>query len=259
MVTGASSGIGEAFARTLAAQGWDLTVVARRGDRLEALVAELTRPGTDHDAVVADLTDPSELERVAGLLTDPTRPYDLLVNNAGVGTQGRFWTLPVEGELAEISLNVVAPVRLSHAAVGPMVARGRGSIVNVSSIAGLQPLPLWSTYSSTKSYLSNFSRSLNAELAGTGVRVLDVKPGFTRTEFQKRTPFSLQVVPGPMWLSSETVVRASLESLERGTELCLPGWQSRLLATASFLSPWPLTKACLALATRRLRDQPRPS
>lgn len=255
LVTGASSGIGEAFALELASRGWVVTAVARRGDRLDALVAAMAPAGSDHEAMVADLTRTDDLERVASVLADRDRGYELLVNNAGVGTQGRFWRRAIEEELAQIALNVLAPVRLSHAALGVMVPAGRGAIVNISSLSGMQPLPLWSTYSSTKAYLSNFSAAVGAELSGTGVKVLDVRPGYTRTEFQDRTPFSRQVVPEIFWKEPRDVVLASLRDLDRGAAICLPGWQARMMATVTRLSPWPVTRRALAVVTRRLRDR----
>jgi len=255
LVTGASSGIGEAFARALAARGWDLVLVARRRARLEALAAALAGPGTDHEVLTADLTDPGDLATVADRLADGASPVGMLVNNAGFGSQGQFWTRPIDVELAEVALNVVAPVRLAHAAVGAMVTRGEGAVVNVSSLSSLQPLPHWATYSSTKAFLSTFSAALGAELAGTGVRILDVKPGFTRTEFQDQSSFSREIVPGPLWLRAEQVAEASLRALDRGAEECLPGWQSALLARLSRLSPWPLQRAVLLRATRHLRKR----
>ena len=169
LVTGASSGIGAAFARRLAAAGSDLVVVARRRDRLEELAAELrTAHGVHVEALAADLTDPAELALVEARLGDPDRPIDLLVNNAGAGGHGAFAALPVDGVEAMVRLNLLAPVRLTSAALPAMVARGSGGIVNVSSISGEQPIPFVATYAATKAFLTSLSESVHEELRDTG-------------------------------------------------------------------------------------------
>ncbi|MFA5883592.1 MAG: SDR family NAD(P)-dependent oxidoreductase, partial [Acidimicrobiia bacterium] len=142
LVTGASSGIGEAFATALAARGNDLVVVARRADVLGDLAARLrSAHGTEVEVLAADLATAAGVDAVAERLGPQAGPVDLLVNNAGVGSMGRFWELPEPGEVAEVALNVVAPLRLTHAALGPMVVRGVGGVINVSSISAYQPIP----------------------------------------------------------------------------------------------------------------------
>ena len=253
-MTGASSGIGEAFARRLAADGADVVVVARRRNRLEELASELTATnGCRVDVLEADLTDPSQRAAVEARLSDPDRPIDLLVNSAGFGTQGPFAELPVETEEEEIQLNVLALVRLTRAALPGMIERGRGGVLNVSSIAGHQPLPLWATYSASKAFVTTFSRAVAAELRGTGVQVLTLMPGFTHTEFHDRSGFTRELIPSPAWMKPDAVVDKALHALGRGRDGTIPGIQNRALATASRLSPWALTRRVLQLATRGLR------
>lgn len=238
----------------LAHRGTDLVVVARRRDRLEQLAADLQlEHGREVELLEADLTDPAQLARVEARLADEDRPVDLLVNNAGFGTQGLFVDLPIEGEDQEIRLNVVAVVRLTRAALPGMVARGHGAVLNVSSIASLQPLPGWATYSASKSFVTTFSKALGAELHGTGVQVTVLLPGFTHTEFHEGMGFSRSLIPGPAWMTAEEVVEAGLEGLDRGRVQTIPGIQNKALATASRLSPWAVTRRVLHLATRRMR------
>lgn len=254
LVTGASSGIGKAFAIALARRGTDLVVVARRRPLLEALAAELSADGGPRvDVVEADLADAGSRAAVEERLADTSRPIDLLVNSAGFGTQGRFAELPVEEEEREILVNVLALARLTRAALPGMIERGHGGVINVSSIAGHQPLPLWATYSSSKAYVTTFSRAVDAELRGTGVRVLPLMPGFTRTEFHQTARFARDLIPGPVWMTAEAVADSALKALERGRGDSIPGLHFRALATASRLSPWAVTRRVLHLATRGMR------
>ena len=250
LVTGASSGIGRAFAVALAQRGLDVVVVARRKDRLEELARELG----ESEILVADLSDPDDLARVEARLADGSRPIDVLVNGAGFGTSGKFSESEVDVEQQEIDVNIAALVRLSRAAVPGMVERRTGAIVNVSSIAGHQPLPWWATYAASKAYVTTFSRALASELKGTGVRVLTLMPGFTRTEFHTTANDDLtrQLIPGPAWMTADTVVASALRSLARGRSESIPGARFRFVATVSRLSPWPLTRLVLRLATRRV-------
>ena len=165
VVTGASSGIGEAIARELAMLGVGLTLVARRSEELERLATQLRRKGAPEvEVLVADLTERRGLAAVEARLADGSRPVDLLVNDAGMGTGGPFAELSIDHEVAEIELNVVAVVRLTHAAVGPMRERGRGAVLNVSSLAGLAPAPNNATYAASKAFVTSFSASLHEEI-----------------------------------------------------------------------------------------------
>jgi len=234
LVTGASSGIGRAFAVALARRGHGIVAVARNEAALKELAAELA---TDVEVLPADLTDGADLRRVEARLADKTRPVDLLVNNAGYGTTGRFTELPVDGEENEIDLNVVALVRLTHAALGPMTARGAGAVVHVSSIAGFAPAPGVATYSGTKAFVINFGLSLREELRGTGVQSMVLCPGFTRTDFQARASYDVSGLPRFLSQSSEQVVTAALRGLHRGTGLCIPGVHNKAAYVLSKVMP----------------------
>lgn len=243
LVTGASSGIGRAIAVRLAAEGSDLVLVARRGDLLETLAKELRAShGVDVEVLVADLTDPAQLATVEDRLRDPTSPVDLLVNNAGLGGQGRFAEIPLDWQDGQIRLNVLAPVRLTHVALEGMLSRGSGGILNVSSIAGTQPLPNVATYSATKAYLSSFSHSLHEEVRRSGVNVTVLLPGFTRTEFHEAARMSRSIVPGPAWMSADVVAAAGLRAVARGRAQCVPGLGYRILSGVSRVTPWSLSR-----------------
>jgi len=223
LVTGASSGIGDAFARQLAARGHDLVAVARDVDRLERLAAELAEAhGTRTEVMGADLTAAADLARIEARVADPAQPIDLLVNNAGFGTYGRMWEIDVDDETREVALNVIAPTRLTHAALGGMVERGRGGVINVASIAAYQPNPSMATYGATKAYIVNFTQAVHEELRGTGAKAMVLCPGFTRTEFQSRAGISESAVPKLLWQSAEACVAAALRDYDRGRAVCLP-------------------------------------
>lgn len=254
LITGASSGIGQAFAAQLAARGTDLVVVARRRDRLETLAQDLEDAHrVSVEVLVADLADPAQRATVEARLAsaDGQPPVDLLVNNAGFGTSGRFAELDLDREEELVRVNVLAVVRLTGSALPGMVARRHGGIVNVSSLAGEQPLPLWADYAASKAYVTSFSRAVAAELKGSGVRVLAVLPGFTRTEFHEKGDFGQALIPGPAWMDAGEVTGDALEALDRGRPETIPGLQNRMVALASRMSPWPLTRQVLRTATRK--------
>ncbi len=243
MVTGASSGIGETMALQLARAGSDLVIVARREERLEALAGDLrAQNGCGVEVIVADLGVGADLARVESRLGDESRPVDLLVNSAGFGTRGSFASLPVDEEEQELRVNVLAPVRLTRAVLPGMLRRGRGGIINVSSIAGLQPIPYWATYSATKAYLTSFSLSVHEEVKARGVTVLALMPGFTRTEFQLRENLGLHGIPGALWMSADDVCSAALTAVARGRATGVPGIRYRLLAAATRLTPWAVSR-----------------
>jgi len=244
LVTGASSGIGEAFARRLAAEGVaDLVLVARREARLTALATELgARHGTSCEVLVADLADADDRARVEARLAEPApRPrIDLLVNNAGLGTTGRFHALPADGEEHEIDVNVIALVRLTRAALGSMVDRARGTIINVSSLAGEQPSPGAATYAATKAFVTLFGETLHLEARGTGVTVTTVLPGYTRTEFADHSGAAADGrwrPPSFIWLAADQVATAALDAAAHGRALCIPGRGYRVVAALT--SPLP--------------------
>jgi len=253
LVTGASSGIGAALCRLLAPEGVDLVVVARDRERLDKLAAELGSVGeTEVEVLVADLADPADLRRVEDRLGDVARPVDLMVNNAGFGTYGPFASLGVDGEEREIAVNVTALVRLTHAALVPMLARGRGTVLNVGSVAGLQATPGNATYGATKAFVSSFGEALAGEVAGTGVTVTTVLPGFTRTEFQERASIGGRKIPGPLWQSAEDVAAEALAAARSGQAWHVTGRHNQALVAASALVPRRLKRWLGARATSRL-------
>jgi uncharacterized protein len=243
LVTGASSGIGQSFARLLARDGHDLVLVARDASRLDALAKEVdAQHGTRAEVIAADLTLPEQLATVESRLrAEPA--IDTLINNAGFGTFGRFDELPIEREEREIDLNVRAVVRLSHAAANAMAARGSGGILNVSSVAGSQPVPGNATYAATKAFVTNFTEALHEELRPKGVRVTVLMPGFTRTEFQERAGFSGESrVPGFAWQGPDEVAQAGLEALKKGRATVVPGALNKVTAAFSNATPHAISR-----------------
>jgi short-subunit dehydrogenase len=236
LVTGASSGIGEALAVELARRGvGHLVLVARRADRLQALASDLARRfDTAVEALPADLTDPAGRAAVEARLaadSDTQPPIDLLVNNAGIGTAGPLVELDPDAEERQISLNVTAVVRLTRAALPGLVERGRGAVLNVSSMASFQPNPGMATYSGSKAFVTLFSETLYEELRGSGVTVTALCPGYVRTEFQAHIPDAeLSKVPDGVWLSLDTVARQAVTATARGRALCVPGLGYRVVA-----------------------------
>jgi short-subunit dehydrogenase len=234
LVTGASSGIGEAYARRLAGRGTALVLVARRGDRLEALAGEL---GVPVEVVAADLADGEQIGLVEKRVAATADPVDLLVNNAGFGTTGDFATLDVDREEEEIRLNVTAVVRLTRAALPGMLERRAGGIVNVSSLAAFQPDPGNATYGATKAFVLSFTEAIAEEVRGSGVRLQALCPGFTRTGFQTTAEYETSRVPKAAWHEPEQVVDASLAALDRGKVLCVPGPLNKVAAVGSGFLP----------------------
>lgn len=233
LITGASSGIGATFARHLAARGHNLILVARREERLRALAAELEQQHRiTAEVLVADLSIPDGLERVEKRIAE-LDSLGMLINNAGVGAPDKFAEIDVRKALAMIQVHVIASVRLTRAALPGMIARGRGAIINVSSLAAFFPMPGNTTYCATKAYLNAFSLALQAELRGTGVQVQALCPSFTHTEFHdspEYQDFDRSQIPKPFWMSAEQVVTASLNALGNGRVISIPGVTNRLLA-----------------------------
>lgn len=233
LITGASSGIGATFARHLAARGYNLILVARREERLRALAAELElQHRIAAEVLVADLSAPAGLERVANRIAG-LDSLDMLINNAGFGVPSRFAEVDVRKSLGMIHVHIIAPVRLTRAALPGMIAKGRGAIINVSSLAAFFPMRGNTTYCATKAYLNAFSLALDAELRGTGVQVQALCPGFTYTEFHdspEYADFNRSQIPRPFWMSAEQVVTASLKALGNGRVILIPGLKNRLFA-----------------------------
>ena len=253
LVTGASSGIGDAFARRLAAEGTDLVVVARSTDKLEALAAELgSRHRVDVEVIGADLSDMSEVAKVEDRLRDVGRPIDLLINNAGFGTSGRFVELDVDWQDQEIRLNVVALMRLTHAALNSMRGRGSGSVINVSSTASFQALPTFATYAATKAFVTSFSEAVHEEVRREGLSVTVVCPGFTRTEFADVSGSSHDAarLPSFLWMDADEVARIGLAAAARKNPLCVTGVQNRLAAGFVGAMPRRLIRRITGLGAR---------
>jgi uncharacterized protein len=234
LVTGASSGIGAALARQLAAEGTDLVVVARDKARLEALAAELgAGGGVVVEVLPADLADGASLAAVETRVADDQRPIDLLVNNAGFGTYGPFVESDIDTETQEIAVNVTALVRLTHAAMRAMVPRARGSITNISSMAALQATPGNATYGATKGFVAMFGEAVSSELAGTGVTVTTVLPGFTHTEFHERAGVEPRRPPGMPWQSAADCAAEALAAAHAGKSWVVTGRVNKVAAAAA--------------------------
>jgi short-subunit dehydrogenase len=220
LVTGASSGIGEVFARRLFARGFDLVLVARRKDRLERLASELG------GAVVltADLSADADLRRVEQYIAEQPE-LELLVNNAGFGSSGRFWEAGLDVQDRMHRLHIIATLRLTHAALEVMLPRARGSIINVSSVAAFLHNPFSVSYGATKAWINSFTEALYVELRSVGspVRVQALCPGFTITEFHDVLGIDRRLVPNSLWMTAESVVEASLRGLEKNRLIVIPG------------------------------------
>lgn len=240
LITGASSGIGAAFARQLAPIGYSLILVARREERLAALASELgERYPISAEVLAADLANAADIERIERRIAE-LESLDLLINNAGFGAPGPFAEADLATQLNMINVHVIASVRLTRAVLPGMIARDRGAIINVSSIAGLVPIPGSATYSATKAYLNVFSEALQAELTGTGVKVQSLCPGFTHTGFHD-TPehkgHHRSRIPEAMWMSAEDVAAESLSALDRRQVIFVPGLKYRLVAVVARNTP----------------------
>lgn len=247
LVTGASAGIGNTFARRLAKDGYDLILVARDPQRLLLLADELQEiHGIKAEVQPADLTDPWQCAEVERRIADSQRPVDMLVNNAGFGTSGDFWATPVEKLLQQVDLNVAAVLRLTRAAIPGMRERGGGDVINVSSVAGFFPVS-GTSYAASKAWVTALSEGLSVALYGSGVRVLALCPGFTQTEFHQRAGLELDRVPRAFIMRADAVVDRALSDLRRGRTVSIPGKQYRALVTFASLIPrkiqrWILTR-----------------
>lgn len=233
LITGASSGIGAAFARKLAAEGYDLVLVARRAERLEELAVQLHEQyGIQAEPLTANLANPAEVARVEARIKS-LNALTLLVNNAGFGAFKPFVEMDLQHHLDMISVNLTTCVRLAYAALPGMMTRRTGAIINVASLAAFLPSRLNVTYSATKSYLLAFSEALQADLRGTGIKVQALCPGLTRTEFQEVAEFyriDHDQIPEFMWMSAARVVDESLAGLKRNQGVVITGLQNRLAA-----------------------------
>ncbi len=252
-ITGASSGIGATFARKLA-PSYDLLLIARRLDRLEELARELSSQyGTRTECIKADLTDEHDLAAAAKKLAEEQR-LELLVNNAGFGKEGRFWEADLESQEKMHQLHVMATVRLTHAALGNMVPRDRGAVVNVASVAAFIRTARTASYCATKSWMAMFTEALYLELRdmGSHVQAQALCPGFTYSEFHDRLVTSRQkLAPPGFWLTAEQVVEGSLDGLRKGKLYVIPGWRYRVATSILTKLPTSWRLAFEAATSRR--------
>lgn len=242
LVTGASSGIGAAFAKRLAADGYGLVLVARNESRLLDARAELLALGApDVEVLPADLTDTLQRHTICARLADDSRPVDLLVNNAGMGLGVGFLRATEEQLRQQLDLNVTAVMLLTHATLPGMVARGHGGVVTISSVAGMVP-GRGSAYGASKAWATSFSESIGLAVRGKGVRMLAVCPGYVRTEFHERAGIKGHGIPDFMWLQADSLVKECLEDVDRGKVISIPGPQYKLAATALRVLPRPIVR-----------------
>ncbi|MGD0437608.1 MAG: SDR family oxidoreductase [Bryobacteraceae bacterium] len=254
LITGASSGIGAAFAAALAARGKDLVLVARRADRLEQLTESLGRAhGIRAEVVTADLTLDDDVSRVEQRIASAAN-LELLVNNAGFGSRGRFFEADARGQDQMHRLHVLATVRLTHAALPGMVERGKGGIINVSSVAGFWQAPGNVSYCATKCWMNSFTEGLALELRGSGsaVRVQALCPGYTRSEFHESAGLERGGIGASLWMSAEEVVAESLRGLERGRTFVIPGWKYKAAVFALKHTPHALLRWSATRQQKRL-------
>ncbi len=234
LVTGASSGIGEVFARKLFRMGYRLILVARRKDRLETLASELGKA----EVLTADLTRESDLHRVEERIAAEPE-LEFLVNNAGFGVQGPFYAIPLESQDRMHRLHITAIERLTHSALGGMVERRKGNIINVSSVAGFLATPFAASYCATKAWINTFTEAIYLELKAihSPVRIQALCPGFTYTEFHDVAEMDRNTIPRSLWMSAEFVVDDSLRGLSGNKLIVIPGWRYKLFTNVYPLVP----------------------
>jgi short-subunit dehydrogenase len=253
LVTGASSGIGTELARGLARRGHSLVLVARRADRLEALAAEL-RAGHDvHvDVRACDLGDRAARAALVSSLRSSDRTIGSVCNCAGFGTLGSFVDLPLDREVAEVELNSVAIVELSHAFLADMVDRGTGALLNVASVAAFQPIPRMATYSASKAFVQTFSEALHEELRGTGVSCTVLCPGPVPTEWAEIADAETLMV-GSAQVSPKQVAEDAIVGMERGKRSVLPGVVAKALGIVGRFAPRSVLLPGATVASKVLR------
>lgn len=240
LITGASAGIGAAFARLLAREGFDLVLVARDESRLNSSAESLASEfGIHCEVLVSDLSTDAGVIRVEKRICEAGKEIDVLINNAGFGLRSSFLATELNDELALIDVLARTPMRLMHAILPGMKERNRGTIINVSSVAG------WTaggTYSAAKSYLTVLSESLHTELTDTNVHVLALAPGFTHTEFHARGKMRMDKLPKFMWLDAELVVAQAWADAGARKAVSIPGRQYKVLAALARFGPRPLVR-----------------
>ena len=237
LITGASSGLGAEYARQLAVRGADLVLVARDRVALDTLAERLRKTyGVEVEVIAADLLRPKQREKVEERIADLARPIELLITNAGFGLPLAFERNDIETEVRHLELHVEVPMRLTHAALGAMLQRGHGRIVNVASVAAFIPR---STYGACKGWLVSFSRWANGRYAPRGVTVTAVCPGYTHTNFHERLglPPGQEGIPDLLWLDARTVVAESLRDVARGVPVSVPSLRYKVLVALARFAP----------------------
>ncbi len=251
LITGATAGIGESFARLLASKGHDLILVARDLERLNQRADNFRdQYKVSVEVIQADLSIASELARVESRLAQGG--VDVLINNAGFGINKSFLVSAIDAEQQLLDVLVTAPMRLMHAVLPIMKAKNAGTIINISSVAG------WiagGTYSAAKSYLTVLTESLHTELSATKINVHALAPGFTRTEFHQRGRMKMTGLPNYMWLNADRVVAAAWKASQKGRAISVPGWQYKILSTISRFGPRPLVRN-IGMNVRKKQRQP---
>jgi len=248
LITGATAGIGAAYAKLLAKEGFDLVLVARDLPRLKGVAKVLSKLyKIKAETIKADLTKPAQLAKVEKRLANNSKPIEVLINNAGFGLKDSFLVSNLAKEQELLDVLVTAPMRLSHAVLPGMIKRNSGSIVNVSSVASFIA---GGTYSAAKSYLTVFSEYLHTELRDTNIKVSALCPGFTRTEFHARGKMKMSGLPNYMWTTVDQVVAKSWRYVKAGKVICIPGWQYMLLSSIARIAPRPLVRK-LGIKIRR--------
>jgi short-subunit dehydrogenase len=231
LITGGTSGIGAAFARALAARGDNLVLVARSADRLAEMATELKeRYAVDVETLSADLSVRADVQRVADRVESPVQPLDLVINNAGFGVRAKLLDADVAAHDFAIDVMIRAVLVISGAAGRAMSARGRGTIINVSSTAGFVTM---GHYSAIKAWVTAYSEGLSNELHGSGVHVMALCPGWVRTEFHERADINTGAIPSPMWLDADRLVRDALADAAAGTVISIPSKRYQVLMTAA--------------------------
>ncbi|MCV7027660.1 SDR family NAD(P)-dependent oxidoreductase [Mycobacterium sherrisii] len=239
LITGPTSGLGEGFARRYAADGYDLVLVAPEADELQRVADKLHQAhGVAGDVLVADLADPEGRAAVARRLADGVQ---VLVNNAGIGIAGEFWTIDPALLQTQLDVNVTAVMHLTRAALPAMLRAGAGTVINIGSIAGLLP-ERGSTYSASKAWVVSFSEGLSSGLAGTGVSVHALCPGYMHTNFHRRAGITMSSMPSFMWLNIDDVVDQCLSQATKGTVVIVPGLQYKVLTTGGRMLPRAITR-----------------
>ncbi|GLF97628.1 SDR family NAD(P)-dependent oxidoreductase [Streptomyces yaizuensis] len=253
LITGATAGIGAAFARRLAADGHNLVLVARDTGRLQQLATDLhDRHGVEAEVLTADLATEDGIAQAEKRLADPRNPVDLLVNNAGFGNKGRFLEVSMADELTMLKVHCEAVLRLTAAAAGPMRERRRGAVINVASVAAFVPR---GTYGASKAWVVQFTQGVARDLAGTGVRLMALCPGFVRTEFHQRAGMGTDNIPGWMWLDADKLVGAALTDLARGKTVSVPDPRYKALTGLVKLAPRGLLGGVSSKAGRKYGPQ----